>query len=69
MKTTQDEFHPMRGHVEDGCIIHMRNGDDVTLKNTMRGWQLFIGDRPHAAPTTSAHVIACLVEVYPSESL
>ena len=38
MKTTTAQFHPMRGHVEDGYIIVAPNGNDYTLKNTMRGW-------------------------------
>ena len=25
--TTQDAFHPMRGHVADGITVKMNNGD------------------------------------------
>lgn len=69
-RTTQDAFHPMRGHVCDGQIIQMNNGDTCTLRAVMVGWQLFDQHgRPHSVPTDSAHVIACLVTVYPSEEL
>ncbi len=39
-KTTQQLFHPMRGHVVDGCEIACDNGDVLTLKSVMRGWAL-----------------------------
>lgn len=70
MKTTQNEFHSMRGHVSDGCTIMMNNGDTVILKAVMQGWQLFVQDgKPHSLPTNSAHVIECLVYSYPSEEI
>lgn len=71
MKTTQDAFHPMRGHVADGCEITMRNGDVLTLRATMQGWQLVDAQgRPYwSRPTRSAHVVDCLVYVYPSEEI
>lgn len=70
MKTTQKEFHSMRGHVSDGMQVIMDNGDIVTLKAVMQGWQLFTQDgKPHSIPTNSAHVIECLVYVYPSEDI
>lgn len=60
----------MRGHMEDGCQITMNNGDVVTLKAVMKGWQLVGPDsRPHGVPTNSAHVVACLVFNYPEETL
>ena len=69
MRTTQQAFHAMRGHVADGCEIQMDNGDLVTLKAVMGGWQMFVNGRPHSVPTDSAHVVECLVYVYPSEDL
>lgn len=70
MKTTQDNFHPMRGHVVDGCEITMRNGDICTIKASIHGWELL---NPKGlivgVPTKSAHVLACLVERYPLEEL
>jgi hypothetical protein len=39
--TTQDGFHPMRGHVERGTTIRMRDGAVLTLLPAgMRGWKL-----------------------------
>ena len=69
MKTTQDEFHAMRGHVADGCQIKMNNGDLATLRAVIGGWQLFVEGRPHSIPTVSAHVVECLVFSYPSEEI
>lgn len=70
MKTTQDDFHSMRGHVADGTVITMRNGDVCTLRAVVKGWQLFDAhDRPHSVPTDSAHVVECLVYTYPADTL
>ena len=69
-RTTQDAFHSMRGHVTDGIQIEMRNGDLVTLRAVMNGWQLYDAQgRPHSVPTRSAHVVECLVYSYPSEEI
>ncbi len=38
--TTQAEFHPMRGHVFDGATVLCDNGDVLTIKAIMPGWQL-----------------------------
>jgi len=40
MRTHQDVFTPMRGHIEDGCVIDCENGDVLTLKADMSGWSL-----------------------------
>ncbi len=70
MRTTQDEFHSMRGHVIDGNVIDMRNGDTLTLTSTIKGWQLIDQHgRPFGVPTRSAHVVACLVYSHPSEEI
>ena len=69
-RTTQAAFHSMRGHVADGTQVQMRNGDLVTLRAVMDGWQLYDPQgRPHSVPTRSAHVVECLVYSYPSEEL
>lgn len=67
--TTQDAFHSMRGHVADGVTVKMRNGDIVTIRAMMKGWQLMVGDIPHGATTNSAHVVDCLIYNYPNEEL
>jgi len=70
MTTTQDQFHPMLGHVADGVEVLMNNGDIVTIKSCMKGWQLYVGDgRPFGVPTNSAYVVACLIYNYPLEEL
>ena len=69
MITTQNAFHAMRGHITDGCQILMNNGDLVVLKAARDGWQLYVNDKPHSVPTDSAHVVECLVYVYPSEEI
>jgi hypothetical protein len=38
MRTTAKDFHSMRGHVADGCVIVAPSGKEFTLKNTMKGW-------------------------------
>lgn len=65
--TTQNEFHSMRGHVADGTTIKMNNGDVLTLRSVINGWQLFNGDKPHLVSTNSAHVIECAVFSYPED--
>ena len=44
MKTTVDNFHSMRGHVADGCVIIAPSGKEFTLKNTMSGWKIVGSD-------------------------
>ena len=40
MKTTIDQFHVMRGHVADGCIVVAPSGREFVIQATMRGWQV-----------------------------
>ena len=44
MKTTSNNFHSMRGHVADGCIIIAPSGQQFTLKNTLKGWMVYGSD-------------------------
>jgi hypothetical protein len=39
--TTAEQFHAMRGHVIDGCVITAPSGRKFTLKNTLRGWTVY----------------------------
>ena len=65
MITTQDDFHPMRGHIQDGCHISMSNGDSLTLHSVMAGWELRRSDGSAVAPPTAdAAVIASQVVRY-----
>lgn len=69
VKTTQDEFHPLRGHMEDGAEIVMRNGTTLVLRAVMSGWQLYDKQgREFGSPTASAHDIASLVTSYSGRS-
>jgi len=66
--TTQDAFHSLRGHVADGVQIAMNNGDTLTVKAVMGGWQLVDQNgRLVDVPTDSAHVLECLVYAYPND--
>lgn len=40
--TTQDGFHPMRGHVDKGVTVCMRDGSTLIVQpdSGMRGWKL-----------------------------
>ncbi len=64
-KTTQQLFHPMRGHVADGCEIECDNGDVLTLNAVIRGWSLhnqhgvLVGEE-----TNDAYLIARYVMAY-----
>ena len=40
MRTTQREFHSMRGHVVDGCEVVCESGAVVTLRSAIRGWDI-----------------------------
>ncbi|MBU3721218.1 MAG: hypothetical protein FGM22_10835 [Burkholderiaceae bacterium] len=63
--TTQDGFHPMRGHVEKGTTIRMRNGAVLTLLPAgVRGWKLqrqdgtvYADDLPSAFAVTDAVIL------------
>jgi hypothetical protein len=40
MITTTEQFHTMRGHVSDGCVIITPRGQQFTIKSTMTGWEV-----------------------------
>lgn len=40
MKTTTSNFHSMRGHVADGCIIIAPDKREYKLVNTIAGWRI-----------------------------
>lgn len=40
MLVNSTEFHTMRGHVADGCIILAPSGKRFTLRATMKGWEV-----------------------------
>ncbi len=38
--TTQDAFHPMFGHVDDGVVVKMNDGSTLTIRAATRGWKV-----------------------------
>lgn len=57
------EFHPMRGHVDDGVRVKFGDGYTVTVRNTMRGWTL-VSDagRELIVPTNNANTLASEIQ-------
>lgn len=66
--TNQANFSAMAGHVEVGTVVHMDNGDTLTLCNRIQGW-IFTDqkNRDVQVPTNSAHVLECIVYRYPGD--
>lgn len=62
--TTQDAFHPMKGHVNHGQIVIMNNGDRLEIVNTIRGWSIYNGDYPEAVNLSSAYEVADFIVSY-----
>jgi hypothetical protein len=38
--TTQDAFHPMRGHVDAGATVRMNSGAILTVRPDRVGWRV-----------------------------
>jgi hypothetical protein len=58
MQTTSQDFHSMRGHVADGCIIVSPSGKKFTLKNTISGWMIYGPDNlPRSGNLKSAYEV------------
>ena len=62
MQTTVENFHSMRGHVADGCVIVSPSGKHFTLKNTIKGWMVYGSDNlPISGYLTSAYDVEFFV--------
>ena len=61
MQVNSQDFHTMRGHVADGCIIIAPSGKQFTLVNTMRGW---VVHGPDNLPCSGYLPSACDVEFF-----
>jgi len=62
MKTTVQNFHSMRGHVSDGCVIVAPTGKEFTLKNQIKGWMVYGSDNlPISGYLNSAHEVEFFV--------
>lgn len=65
VQTTQDAFHPMRGHMVDGAKITMANGEVLTLHSVLRGWELRgEGGVALGAPSADAYEITGRIVVH-----
>ncbi len=42
--TTQQAFHPMRGHVAAGTVVDMENGATLRIEPTTSGWRVVCAD-------------------------
>ena len=60
--TTADQFSAMRGHVANGASVLLRNGEVLTVRPTMHGWQLVDWDeRPVSDRNLTAFGVECFV--------
>ena len=41
MQTTSTDFHSLRGHICDGCVIVAPSGKKFTLKHSLKGWIIY----------------------------
>lgn len=63
--TTQDGFHPMRGHVDSGVTVRMRDGEILTIRPSMTGWNLERQDgKPYAENLQSAGAVLSAIVDY-----
>jgi hypothetical protein len=65
MRTNQQEFHVMRGHLDEGTVIDCDNGDILTIEATMHGWKL-VNQRgeQHGEETTDCYLVARYIYGY-----
>jgi hypothetical protein len=62
MKTNTDNFHSMRGHVAEGCVIVAPSGREFTLKSTLHGWM--VHDNGDSLPVSGYLPSALDVEMF-----
>lgn len=56
MKVKASEFHPMRGHVDQGIEVVYQDKPPAFVKSDMRGWSLVDGEGHRlAGPGLSAY--------------
>ena len=62
--TTQDAFHPMRGHVAKDVTVRMRDGSILTVRPGLAGWILVRenGDTYAENLTSAGAVTAAIVD-------
>lgn len=62
--TTQDGFHPMRGHVAANVTVRMRDGSILTVRPGLMGWILVREDGDTYAEnlTSAGAVLSAIVD-------
>lgn len=62
--TTQDAFHPMRGHVDKDVTVRMRDGSILTVRPGLSCWILVRenGDTYAENLTSAGAVLAAIVD-------
>jgi hypothetical protein len=63
----QNNFHPMFGHVRDGQIVRMNNGDTLLLTNKIKGWQFYKDGKPFGPVCADPYDLVPLVDNYPKQ--
>lgn len=64
MKATQSLFHPMWGHVADGCRVTGDFTGELTIKADMRGWTVVDPSGASLGTGLGAYQVAAIVENY-----
>lgn len=62
--TSQDAFHTMRGHVADGTMVKMENGNTLKIKNEIKGWVILKHNAVIAGPFSSAIEVEIFIVNY-----
>ena len=65
MQTTQSAFSSMRGHVIDGQQVTAENGDILTIKNTIHGWDIYLKNAEIARCGHNAYAVEKFIVNYP----
>lgn len=62
MKVHFDQFHPMRGHAEEGAVIIAKSGKEFTIQNKIGGWMIYGPDnKPCTGYLPTAYDVARFV--------
>ena len=64
IRTTQQNFSAMHGHIADGTQIVMDNGDVLTMYATMHGWDIYRDGQEINRCGSSAHAVESFIFHY-----
>lgn len=62
--TSQGAFHTMRGHVTEGAMVKMENGDALKIKSEIKGWVILKDNAVIAGPFSSAIEVEIFIVNY-----